>query len=181
LLTGLPRSKVGLILIILGLLVIFLPIFGYTQLTYLTYFAGALLGSSLYLLGITSTNSTSTDKFTSKGAGSLITFLSLEIVFLNDLHPPVSILGMDILTLIAVLTVMVAGLFLMYTGTNLAKKAFEVKIFTAKNFMQLWIGRGVIILGLIYLILPWFVRDPLNLGNLIGLCFFAIGNILILE
>jgi hypothetical protein len=198
------RSKMGLIFIIISLIIYFLPSFRYTNSNLLLLTAGSLLGCCLFLLSLTSNQLSLTHK-TFKYVALLIFFINGEFLWIDIFYPfspPISIFGMDILTIGGIITVFFAGLTLIYSGTNLArvniplssrdsasnttqdedkliKKEFEANI--TPNNVQFWMGGAVRILGLVYLILPLVLRYPSNLVILIGLWFFAMGNILVQE
>jgi uncharacterized membrane protein HdeD (DUF308 family) len=155
------KNAIALILIILGIIVIALPMLGLIPFAVLTGLAVVFLGIGLILAGIG-------DMGESKALGFIELILGIIALILGLGF----ILSPALFSFVAALIVYLAGIFLIIVGI--------IGIFTKAGNSR-WNGVLAIIIGLIYLLLGYLIKDPFWFGVLIGVWLFLTGVLLYLQ
>jgi len=155
------RKTLGIVLIILGLIVLAFPLLGLIPIAILTGLGVAFMGIGLILAGFS-------DREVSSGLGLLEIVLGIIALVLGLGF----ILNPSLFSFVAGLLVALAGLFLIIIGI--------VGVFT-KTGGSRWNGVVAIIIGLIYLIFGYIIKDPFWLGVLIGLWLLLTGIIMFFQ
>jgi uncharacterized membrane protein HdeD (DUF308 family) len=155
------KNTTAILLIILGLIVLALPLLGLITISILTGFALALVGIGLIIFGYS-------DMKESSGLGILEIILGI-IALIFGLG---FILNPALFSFVAGLLLYIAGIFLVIVGL--------AGVFTQKGGNR-WTGVITLIVGLIYLLLGYLVRNPFYLGILIGLWLLIVGIMLLLR
>lgn len=154
------KNITGILLIILGLIVLALPLAGLIAVSLLTGFALALLGVGLLVFGYGDSKES-----TALGVVEIILGIIAIIFGIGFIVYPA------LFAFVAGFLIYLAGIFLVIVGL--------IAIFTAKSAR--WNGVVTLIIGLIYLILGYFVSDPFYLGVLIGLWLLIVGIMNLLQ
>jgi len=157
----LQKNALAIILIILGLIVMAVPMLGLVPFSVLTGLGVVFLGIGLILAGFT-------DREVSSGLGLLEIVLGIIALVLGLGF----ILNPGLFSFVAGLLVALAGLFLVIVGI--------VAVFTKAGGSR-WNGVVAIIIGLIYLIFGYIIKDPFYLGVLIGLWLLLTGIIMFFQ
>ncbi len=155
------KNWLAIILIILGIIVLAFPILGLVSVSVLTGIGVLFLGLGLLIAGLV-------DRKTSSGLGLLEIAVGIIALILGLGF----ILNPGLFSFIAGLIVYMAGLFLVVIGI--------VALFS-KVGGDRWNGIITIIIGLLYLILGYFVSSPFWLGVLIGLWLLITGILLLFQ
>ncbi|BDZ67103.1 DUF308 domain-containing protein [Methanobacterium ferruginis] len=155
------RKTLAIVLIILGLIVLAFPLLGLIPIAILTGLGVAFMGIGLILAGFS-------DREVSSGLGLLEIVLGIIALVLGLGF----ILNPSLFSFVAGLLVALAGLFLIIIGI--------VGVFT-KTGGSRWNGVVAIIIGLIYLIFGYIIKDPFWLGVLIGLWLLLTGIIMFFQ
>ena len=156
-------QKMGnaIILIILGLIVLAFPLLGVIPFSVLTGIAVLFLGFGLLFMGIASMGESAIMGIVEIILGFLALILGLGFIF-----NPV------LFSFVAALFVFIAGIFLIIAGI--------VAIIT-KTTGSRWTGLVALILGIIYIIVAAFIKNPLYLGIIIGLWLIITGIIMLFQ
>jgi uncharacterized membrane protein HdeD (DUF308 family) len=155
------KNAIALILIILGLIVIAVPLLGLVPLAVLTGLAVVFLGIGLILAGLS-------DWGESKALGIVEVILGIIALVLGLGF----ILSPSLFSFVAALIVYLAGIILIIVGLiGIATKAGNSR----------WNGVVAIVIGLIYLLLGYIIKDPFYFGMLIGIWLLLTGLILFLQ
>lgn len=154
------KTSTGILLIILVLIVLALPLAGLIAVSWLTGFALALLGIGLLIFGYGDTKES-----TALGVIEIILGIIAIIFGIGFIVSPA------LFAFIAGFLIYLAGIFLVIVGL--------IAIFAAAGAR--WNGVVTLIIGLIYLILGYFVSDPFYLGVLIGLWLLIVGIMNVLQ
>ncbi|OPX60108.1 MAG: acid-resistance membrane protein [Methanobacterium sp. PtaB.Bin024] len=155
------RKTLAIVLIILGLIVLAFPLLGLIPIAVLTGLGVAFMGIGLILAGFS-------DREVSSGLGLLEIVLGIIALVLGLGF----ILNPSLFSFVAGLLVALAGLFLIIIGI--------VAVF-AKTGGSRWNGVVAIIIGLVYLIFGYIIKDPFWLGVLIGLWLLLTGIIMFFQ
>ncbi len=155
------KNALAIILIILGLIVLAVPMLGILPFSVLTGLGVAFLGIGLILAGFS-------DRNVSSGLGLLEIVLGIIALILGLGF----ILNPSLFSFVAGLIVALAGLFLVITGI--------VSVFSQSGGSR-WNGVIAIIIGLIYLVFGYIIKNPSYLGILIGLWLLVTGIIMIFQ
>ncbi|BDZ69931.1 DUF308 domain-containing protein [Methanobacterium petrolearium] len=155
------RKTLAIVLIILGLIVLAFPLLGLIPIAVLTGLGVAFMGIGLILAGFS-------DREVSSGLGLLEIVLGIIALVLGLGF----ILNPGLFSFIAGLLVALAGLFLIIIGI--------VAVFT-KTGGSRWNGVVAIIIGLVYIIFGYIIKDPFWLGVLIGLWLLLTGIIMFFQ
>ena len=156
-------QKMGnaLILIILGLIVLAFPLLGVIPFSVLTGVAVLFLGLGLLFMGVASI-----DESTTMGIAEIILGFLAFILGLGFIFNPA------LFSFVASLFVFIAGIFLIVAGI----------IAIATNTLgNRWTGAISIILGIIYIIVAAYIKNPLYLGILIGIWLIITGIIMLFQ
>lgn len=155
------RMGSALVLIILGLIVMAFPLLGIIPLAVLTGVAVLFLGIGLILTGINAMGQNAAMGIIELILGILAIILGIGFVFNPALF-----------SFVAALFVFIAGIFLIIAGiAGIATKAGGNR----------WTGLVALILGIIYIIVAYLIKDPLYLGILIGLWLLITGIIYLFQ
>ncbi|MGZ7160122.1 MAG: DUF308 domain-containing protein [Methanobacterium sp.] len=149
----------GIILIILGLIVLFFPLLGLIPLAWITGFIVLFLGIGLLFAGFAEMGE-------SAGLGILEIILGIIALILGFgfiIYP-------SLFSWLVGFIVWIVGLFLIIAGI--------IGIFSKAGGSR-WNGIIAIIIGLIYVIVGYFVANPYILGALIGLWLIITGIVML--
>lgn len=154
---------ISLIAIILGIIIIVFPMVGIIG-------AADILGLSVLLLAIfLLTNGISeVDYNKTKGILNIILGIIMLIISLGLIFNP------TIFAFLTALTIYLAGIFLIIVG-------LVVLIGNRDDQYGFWMGISGIILGVIYIIIGTYVKNPIILGSLIGIWLIITGILNILN
>ncbi len=154
------KNATGILLIILGLIVLAAPLVGLIALDALISFALILLGIGLLTFAYSDMKES-----TALGVMEIILGIIAIICGIGFIVSPASF------AFVAGFLIYLAGIFLVIVGL--------IALFTAAGAR--WNGVITLIIGLIYLILGYFVSDPFTLGVLIGLWLLIVGIMSVLQ
>lgn len=155
------KNTLAIVLIILGIVIMAVPMLGIVPLSVLTGLGVAFLGIGLILAGFT-------DREVSSGLGLLEIVLGIIALILGLGF----ILNPSLFSFVAGLLVAMAGLFLIIIGI--------VAVFSKAGGSR-WNGVVAIIIGLIYLIFGYIIKNPFWLGELIGLWLLLSGILMFFQ
>ncbi|MCZ3366315.1 MULTISPECIES: DUF308 domain-containing protein [Methanobacterium] len=151
----------AIILIILGLIVLAFPLLGVIPFSVLTGVAVLFLGLGLLFMGAAS-----------MGESLVMGIIELILGFLALIFGLGFIFNPALFSFVAALFVFIAGIFLIIAG---------IVAIAAKTTGSRWTGLVALILGIIYIIVAAFIKDPLYLGILIGLWLLITGIIMLFQ
>lgn len=151
----------AIILIILGLIVLAFPLLGVIPFSVLTGVAVLFLGLGLLFMGAGSMGESAVMGIIELILGFLALILGLGFIFNPALF-----------SFVAALFVFIAGIFLIIAG---------IVAIATKTTGSRWTGLVALILGIIYLIVAAFIKNPLYLGILIGLWLLITGIIMLFQ
>jgi uncharacterized membrane protein HdeD (DUF308 family) len=151
----------AIILIILGLIVLAFPLLGVIPFSVLTGVAVLFLGLGLLFMGAASMGESLVMGIVELILGFLAVILGLGFVFNPALF-----------SFVAALFVFIAGIFLIIAG---------IVAIASKTLGNRWTGLVSLVLGIIYIIVAAFIKDPLYLGILIGLWLLITGIIMLFQ
>ena len=155
------RIATAVVLIILGIIVLAFPLLGVIPLSILTGVAVLILGIGLIFTGIMSLGES-----LALGIVELILGILAIILGIGFLFNPA------LFSFVAALFVFIAGIFLVIAGiVGIATKAGGSR----------WSGVVALILGIIYIIVAYWIKDPLYLGILIGLWLLISGILMLFQ
>ena len=156
-------EKMGnaIILIVLGLIVLAFPLLGVIPFSVLTGVAVLFLGLGLLFMGAGSMGESAVMGIVELILGFLALILGLGFVFNPALF-----------SFVAALFVFIAGIFLIIAG---------IVARASKTLGNRWTGLVSLVLGIIYIIVAAFIKDPLYLGILIGLWLLITGIIMLFQ
>ncbi|MBQ2961518.1 MAG: DUF308 domain-containing protein [Methanobrevibacter sp.] len=153
----------SIIAIILGIITIAFPMLGVIA-------AADILGLSVLLLAIfLLANGVSEVEYnTTRGLINTILGIIMLIISLGLIFNP------SIFAFLTALTIYLAGIFLIIIG-------LIIIVGNRDNKYGFWMGILGIILGVIYIILGTYIRNPLILGSLIGIWLLITGILNLLD
>lgn len=155
------RVGSALALIILGIIVLAFPLLGIIPLAVLTGVAVLFLGIGLILTGINAMGESAIMGIIELVLGILAIILGIGFIFNPALF-----------SFVAALFVFISGIFLIIAGiAGIATKAGGNR----------WTGVVALVLGTIYIIVAYIIKDPLYLGILIGLWLLITGIIYLVQ
>jgi len=154
------RTGTALVLIILGILVLAFPLLGLIPLSLLTGFFVLILGIGLLIGGIGQIGE-------SVGLGILEIILGILALILGFGF----IFNPGLFSWLIGLIVWIVGLFLVIAG---------VIGILSKVGGSRWNGIVAIIIGILYIIVGTWIKDPIILGALIGLWLLLTGVVMLL-
>ena len=157
------QTSISIIAIILGIITIAFPMLGVIA-------AADILGLSVLLLAIfLLTNGVSeVDYNTTRGLLNIILGIMMLIISLGLIFNP------SIFAFLTALTIYLAGIFLIIIG-------LIVIVGNRDNKYGFWIGIMGIVLGVIYIIIGTYIKNPIILGLLIGFWLLLTGVLNFLD
>jgi len=156
-------KKIGsaLVLIVLGLIIIAFPLLGVVPFSILTGLAILFLGVGLLAVGITSMGENRGLGIASLVLGILAIILGLGFIFIPSWF-----------SFAAAIFVFIAGILLIIAGIAAIASRIEGGLYG---------GLISLILGIIYIIIAIYIKDPLYLGVLIGLWLLITGILTLFQ
>lgn len=151
----------AIILIVLGLIVLAFPLLGVIPFSVLTGVAVLFLGLGLLFMGAAS-----------MGESMVMGIVELILGFLALIFGLGFIFNPALFSFVAALFVFIAGIFLIIAG---------IVAIAAKSTGNRWTGLVALVLGIIYIIVAAFIKNPLYLGILIGLWLLITGIIMLFQ
>ena len=157
------QSTISIIAIILGIIIIAFPMLGVIT-------AADILGLSVLLLAIfLLANGVSEVEYnTTRGLINTILGIIMLIISLGLIFNP------SIFAFLTALTIYLAGIFLIIIG-------LIIIVGNRDNKYGFWMGILGILLGVIYIILGTYIKNPLVLGSLIGIWLLVTGVLNLLD
>ena len=157
------QTTISIIAIILGIIIIAFPMLGVIT-------AADILGLSVLLLAIfLLANGVSEVEYnTTRGLINTILGIIMLIISLGLIFNP------SIFAFLTALTIYLAGIFLIIIG-------LIIIVGNRDNKYGFWMGILGIVLGVIYIILGTYIKDPLILGSLIGIWLLVTGVLNLLN
>ncbi|BBL61804.1 MAG: DUF308 domain-containing protein [Methanobrevibacter arboriphilus] len=157
------KSMLSILAIVLGLIIIAFPMLGLIGAQAIIGVAVLLMGVFLLISGISEV-----DYSPSRGIATVIIGILILILGLILLFSP------NTFAFLAALTIYLAGILLIIAG-------LVTLIGNKDSGFSFWSGVLGIILGVIYIILGTYARDPMVLGALIGIWLVLTGIIRLLD
>ncbi|MDI6723469.1 MAG: DUF308 domain-containing protein [Methanobacterium sp.] len=156
-------KKIGsaLVLIVLGLIIIAFPLLGVVPFAILTGLAILFLGVGLLAVGITSMGENKGWGIAALVLGILAIILGLGFIFIPGWF-----------SFAAAIFVFIAGILLIIAGIAAIASRIEGGLYG---------GLISLILGIIYIIVAVYIKDPLYLGILIGLWLLITGILTLFQ
>lgn len=151
----------AIVLIILGIIVLAFPLLGVLPFSILTGLGVLFLGIGLILAGYV-------DIKTSKALATIEIILGVLAFILGVgfiVYP-------GLFTFVASLFIYLAGLLLIIVG---------IAALISKSGGSRWNGVVALVIGLIYILLGYLIKDPFTLGILIGLWLVISGVLLLFQ
>ena len=157
------QTTISIIALILGIIIIAFPMLGVIT-------AADILGLSVLLLAIfLLANGVSEVEYnTTRGLINTILGIIMLIISLGLIFNP------SIFAFLTALTIYLAGIFLIIIG-------LIIIVGNRDNKYGFWMGILGIVLGVIYIILGTYIKDPLILGSLIGIWLLVTGILNLLD
>ncbi|WP_405288716.1 DUF308 domain-containing protein [Methanobrevibacter sp.] len=157
------QTTISIIAIILGIIIIAFPMLGVIA-------ASDILGLSVLLLAIfLLANGVSEVEYnTTRGLINTILGIIMLIISLGLIFNP------SIFAFLTALTIYLAGIFLIIIG-------LIIIVGNRDNKYGFWMGILGIVLGVIYIILGTYIKNPLILGSLIGIWLLVTGVLNLLD
>ena len=157
------QTTISIIAIILGVITFAFPMLGVIA-------AADILGLSVLLLAIfLLTNGVSEVEYnTTRGLLNTILGIVMLIISLGLIFNP------SIFAYLTALTIYLAGIFLIIIG-------LIIIVGNRDNKYGFWIGIFGIVLGVIYIIIGTYIRNPIILGSLIGIWLVVTGVLNLLD
>ena len=157
------QTTISIIAIILGIIIIAFPMLGVIT-------AADILGLSVLLLSIfLLANGVSEVEYnTTRGLINTILGIIMLIISLGLIFNP------SIFAFLTALTIYLAGIFLIIIG-------LIIIVGNRDNKYGFWMGILGIVLGVIYIILGTYIKNPLVLGSLIGIWLLVTGVLNLLD
>ena len=157
------QTTISIIAIILGIITIAFPMLGVIA-------ASDILGLSVLLLSIfLLTNGVSEVEYnTTRGLLNTVLGIVMLIISLGLIFNP------SIFAFLTALTIYLAGIFLIIIG-------LIVIVGNRDNRYGFWMGILGIVLGVIYIIIGTYIKNPIILGSLIGIWLLVTGVLNLLD
>ena len=157
------QTTISIIAIILGIITIAFPMLGVIA-------AADILGLSVLLLAIflLANGVSEVDYNTTRGLLNIILGIIMLIISLGLIFNP------SIFAFLTALTIYLAGIFLIIIG-------LIVIVGNRDNKYGFWIGIMGIVLGVIYIIIGTYIKNPIILGLLIGFWLLLTGVLNLLD
>ncbi|MBE6513106.1 MAG: DUF308 domain-containing protein [Methanobrevibacter olleyae] len=153
----------SIIAIILGILIIAFPILGVIAASDILGLSVLLLAIFLLANGVSEVEYNTTRGLINTVLGIIMLIISLGLIF----NP-------SIFAFLTVLTIYLAGIFLIIIG-------LIIIVGNRDNKYGFWMGILGIVLGVIYIILGTYIKNPFVLGSLIGIWLLVTGILNLLD
>jgi uncharacterized membrane protein HdeD (DUF308 family) len=150
-------------LIILGIIIIAFPMLGVIAASDILGLSVLLLSIFLLANGVSEVEYNTTRGLINTILGILMLIISLGLIF----NP-------SIFAFLTALTIYLAGIFLIIIG-------LIIIVGNRDNKYGFWMGILGIVLGVIYIILGTYIKNPLVLGSLIGIWLLVTGVLNLLD
>ena len=157
------QTTISIIAIILGILIIAFPMLGVIAASDILGLSVLLLSIFLLANGVSEVEYNTTRGLINTILGILMLIISLGLIF----NP-------SIFAFLTALTIYLAGIFLIIIG-------LIIIVGNRDNKYGFWMGILGIVLGVIYIILGTYIKDPLILGSLIGIWLLVTGVLNLLD
>ena len=157
------QTTISIIAIILGILIIAFPMLGVIAASDILGLSVLLLAIFLLANGVSEVEYNTTRGLINTILGILMLIISLGLIF----NP-------SIFAFLTALTIYLAGIFLIIIG-------LIIIVGNRDNKYGFWMGILGIVLGVIYIILGTYIKDPLILGSLIGIWLLVTGVLNLLD
>ena len=157
------QTTISIIAIILGILIIAFPLLGVIAASDILGLSVLLLSIFLLANGVSEVEYNTTRGLINTILGILMLIISLGLIF----NP-------SIFAFLTALTIYLAGIFLIIIG-------LIIIVGNRDNKYGFWMGILGIVLGVIYIILGTYIKNPLVLGSLIGIWLLVTGVLNLLD
>lgn len=157
------NKSIGILAIILGIIIIAFPMIGVIGTSALFGLSTLLVSIIVLMIGVSIMDYNTLGAVTDYVVGVIMLIISLLIIF----NPTYFASLAAIILYIAGIFIMVIGLIALINNRD-AKYGF-------------YIGISGIVLGIIYIIIGTYIKDPLILGSLIGIWLIITGVLKILD
>ena len=157
------QTTISIIAIILGILIIAFPMLGVIAASDILGLSVLLLAIFLLANGVSEVEYNTTRGLINTILGILMLIISLGLIF----NP-------SIFAFLTALTIYLAGIFLIIIG-------LIIIVGNRDNKYGFWMGILGIVLGVIYIILGTYIKNPLVLGSLIGIWLLVTGVLNLLD
>lgn len=157
------QTTISIIAIILGILIIAFPILGVIAASDILGLSVLLLAIFLLANGVSEVEYNTTRGLINTVLGIIMLIISLGLIF----NP-------SIFAFLTVLTIYLAGIFLIIIG-------LIIIVGNRDNKYGFWMGILGIVLGVIYIILGTYIKNPFVLGSLIGIWLLVTGILNLLD
>ena len=157
------QTTISIIAIILGILIIAFPMLGVIAASDILGLSVLLLAIFLLANGVSEVEYNTTRGLINTILGILMLIISLGLIF----NP-------SIFAFLTALTIYLAGIFLIIIG-------LIIIVGNRDNKYGFWMGILGIVLGVIYIILGTYIKNPLILGSLIGIWLLVTGVLNLLD
>ena len=157
------QTTISIIAIILGILIIAFPMLGVIAASDILGLSVLLLAIFLLANGVSEVEYNTTRGLINTILGIIMLIISLGLIF----NPSIS-------AFLTALTIYLAGIFLIIIG-------LIIIVGNRDNKYGFWMGILGIVLGVIYIILGTYIKNPLILGSLIGIWLLVTGVLNLLD
>lgn len=157
------NKAIGILAILLGIIIIAFPMIGVIGTSALFGLSTLLVSIIVLMIGVSIMDYNTLGAVTDYVVGVIMLIISLLIIF----NPTYFAFLAAIILYIAGIFIMVIGLIALINNRD-AKYGF-------------YIGISGIVLGIIYIIIGTYIKDPLILGSLIGIWLIITGVLKILD
>lgn len=157
------NKSIGLLSIILGMIIIAFPMLGVIGSSALFGLSTLLVSIVLLMVGVSIMDYNTIGATIDYVVGIVMLIVSILIIFNPNYFPA-----------LAAIILYIAGIFIMVVGLISLLNNRHAKY----NF---YIGISGIVLGIIYIIIGTYIKDPMILGSLIGLWLIITGVLKILD
>ena len=157
------QTTISIIAIILGIIIIAFPMLGVITAADILGLSVLLLAIFLLANGVSEVEYNATRGLLNTILGIVMLIISLGLIF----NP-------SIFAFLTALTIYLAGIFLIIIG-------LIIIVGNRDNKYGFWMGILGIVLGVIYIILGTYIKDPLILGSLIGIWLLVTGILNLLD
>lgn len=157
------KSMLSILAIVLGLIIIAFPMLGLIGAQAIIGVAVLLMGVFLLISGISEIDYSPSRSIATIFVGILILILGLILLF-----------SPNTFAFLAALTIYLAGILLIVAG-------LVTLVGNKENGFSFWSGVLGIVLGVIYIILGTYAKNPMILGALIGIWLVLTGIIRLID
>lgn len=157
------NKSIGILAILLGIIIIAFPMIGVIGTSALFGLSTLLVSILLLMIGVSIMDYNTLGAVTDYVVGVVMLIISLLIIF-NPTY----------FGFLAAIILYIAGIFIMVIGLIALINNRDAKY-------GFYIGISGIVLGIIYIIIGTYIKDPLILGSLIGIWLIITGVLKILD